>query len=139
MIELIAIPVVLWTGVITYLALPKDFMRNKIDKLTHARFRDDRNTLQLMLDHLRTNPEKWSIARDAAFFPKEGAKAIYINRMSETSWTYSLAAFGRDSMPLEGYFKSEFVKTIQLHASLMEQKSLLRTFYPHLEGTLLLS
>lgn len=135
MIEVIIIPIVIWGALCT----PKTLIPSIVDRITHAKFRKDRDTLQLMLDHFKSRPQTWSVSRNQASFPLEGAKQIHLIYSEDHGWQYALSSFGREFTDLTGFFKSEFIREINAEASRREQRSLMRSFYPEIEGTLLLS
>jgi hypothetical protein len=129
---------VLWMVLLTALLVPASLYRNTFDKWTKGKYRDDRAGLQIMLDHLRTFPETWSVSRDGAAFPQEGAKQIYLNYDKIDGWEYTLSNFGGKARSLNGYFEKEFVRELTLENNRRESQSLLRQFYPELNGQVLL-
>lgn len=139
MIEIIVIPIVIWGAIMGALCAPKNLIPNLVDRVTHAKFRKDRDTLQLMLEHFKSRPQTWSVSRDQVSFPLEGAKQIHLVYSEHHGWQYALSSFGREFTDLNGFFKTEFVREINAEASRREQRSLIRSFYPEIEGTLLLS
>lgn len=136
MIWFLLIPLILWMVIMTVLFTPKGTYSSFLDRLTRARYRNDRIVLQIMLDHLRSFPEQWSISSDAASFPLEGAKKIYLN--FDKGWEYTLDGFGRTPRKLDGYFGKEFGQQLSLVNSSRENEAVLRSFYPNLDGPLLL-
>jgi hypothetical protein len=90
-----------------------------------------------MLDHLKNQPDEWSISRTSASFPKEGAKQIYLS-YDKDRWTYSIPNFGNETRDLGGHFGAEFGKELARINSNRERDSLLRLCYPNSDGPLLL-
>lgn len=96
----IYIGVFIWMLLLTFLLTPSNFYANTWDRITKARYRQDRINLQIMLDHLRSFPDDWSISRDSAHFPKTGAKSVYLNKERD-KWQYSLSSFDSRSRELD--------------------------------------
>ena len=135
----IIIPVILWILVMTMLITPVACYTSIWDKFTKAKNRPDRANLQIMLDHLRSYPEEWSIGRDSVSFPAKGSKQIYLNYDKDRGqWKYSLAAFDGPPRILDGYFGPQFVAEINRKNGEKESKALLRNFYPELNTDQLL-
>lgn len=131
--------VLLWMTVLIYLILPSNLVKSAIDRLTKAKFRADRENLQIMLQHLQHFPEQWSIGRDQVSFPKEGSKQIYLTRdRGEEEWRYNFNSFDYGPRPLDGHFGKEFKKIIEVENVKRERKALVRNFYPDMDGPLLL-
>jgi hypothetical protein len=132
------IPILLWALVMAILIIPGDAYSSFFDRLTRGKWRKDRVNLAIMLEHLRNNPEDWSISRDRAAFPKEGAKQIMLEHDRSGNWSYALTSFGGSFRPLNGHFAHEFDKELTRQNNAVEERALLRHFYPELNGTLLL-
>jgi hypothetical protein len=128
----------LWVLTIILLALPNRFWPNLWDKVTKAKYRDDRLGLEIMFDNFRSFPQDWSVSREAIHFPKEGMKQTSIMFDEKKGWSYSLNSFGGTSRPLEGHFADLFVKEIAAENSRRESQALLRQFYPNMDGPLML-
>ena len=127
-----------WLLILAVLIIPMSFYKNSWDKITKAKFRDDRAPLQIMLDHLRSFPEEWSISRDSASFPKTGMKQIYLTHDKNKGWEYTLNSFGGNARPLNGHFEGQFVKALTDENNRRESEAMLRNFYPELNGQVLL-
>jgi hypothetical protein len=138
MLGLLAVIAFVWLFILFLIVTPKSFYSHHFDRLTHARYRKDKTTLQAMLDNLRSFPDQWSINREGAAFPKEGAKQIYISYDRNRQLTYSLSSFGGGERILDGYFGSQFEKTLIEENTRRETKRVLLDFYPELNGTLML-
>lgn len=138
MIWFFIIPVILWLMVMSFPLTPTRMYSNAFDRVTKAKYRNDRAGLQIMLDHLRSFPEQWSISRDSASFPLQGAKQIYLHFDDKKGWEYTLNNFGGRARPLDGHFGKQFVEQLTLENNRRESQALLRSFYPELDGTLLL-
>ena len=136
MIYLIAVPIILWFILMTFLLTPALFYSNMFDKITKAKYRPDKHNLAIILDHLRSYGDQWSLGSDQAAFPKEGAKQIYLNRDKNRGWEYVLASFDSTPRPINGYFGDQIVNEIAQVNIDRERKSLLRTL--HGDGPLLL-
>ena len=139
MFALVLISILIWLFVMIVLWTPSGFYSSALDRLTKARWRDDRVGLQIMLDHLKSFPDQWSISREGASFPKEGMKQIYLTYDDRSGWEYTLNSFGGKARPLAGHFRSEFVRELTAENNRRESQALLRTFYPELDGPLLLA
>jgi len=126
----------LWLITMSYLLTPTGLYTSAWDRLTKAKYRDDRLSLQIMLDHIRTSPELWSVSQKSASYPMEGAKRIYIEHDEKKGLTYSLS--GGNFRPLDGFFGVEFNREITQENARREGQFLLREFYPELNGQVLL-
>ena len=131
-------PIVLWILTMIILLSPPNLWTNTLDRITKAKYRKDRAQLSIMLDNLQSNPDQWSITREGASYPLQGAKQIYLSFNKDKQLEYSLNAFGSTPRPLEGYFGKQFSEQLEFENSRREAQSLLRTFYPELDGPLLL-
>jgi hypothetical protein len=131
--------IILWALTLTILLTPTRVYKSAFDRVTRAHYRDDRVALQIMLDHLRSFPEQWSISRDGASFPLEGAKQIYLSLDKKEGLEYTLASFGGSARPLNGYFGAEFQKELSYQNNQRESQAVLKKLYPELhDGRLLL-
>lgn len=139
MISTVAVIVALvWVLILAALIVPVSFYKNTFDRVTRGKYRNDRAGLQIMLDHLRSFPDEWSISRDSASFPKTGMKQINLFHDKKTGWEYSLNSFGGNARPLNGHFEKEFVTALTDENNRRESQALLRSFYPELNGQVLL-
>ena len=130
--------ILMWTAALIAVAVPARFWRNIFDHLTHGHYRDDKENLRILIDHLRSFPDEWSISRDAASFPKDGAKKVYLNFDNKKGWEYTLAAFDSKPRRLEGHYGSQLGNLLLEENNRREKESLLRNFYPNLDGPLML-
>lgn len=134
----IGIAILVWIALLTIIATPVSTYRSIWDSLTHARYRNDKHQLTMMLDHLRSFPDDWSVSRTQVSFPKEGAKSIFLTYdKPKDRWEYSLSSFGGDSRVLDGHFGSEFKQQIAIENSRRESVSVARTLFGT-DGPLLL-
>lgn len=139
LVGILVVVVILWLITMSILLSPEGYFRSLWDKITRAKFRDDRVSLQIMLDHFVSNPQDWSISRDTAAFPKEGSKQIYLSfNDNKKHWEYTLTSFENKARPLDGHFETLFVNALNAENSQRERKSLLRGFYPELSSDQLL-
>jgi len=130
---------IIWFLLIAILVTPPGHYRSKWDRLTRAKYRPDRVNLQIMLDHLRSYPEQWSINREAAAFPIEGSKQIYLNYdKNSAKWRYTLNGFDDGPRVLDGHFGIEFNRELEKLNNKKENQALLRNFYPDLNNGVLL-
>lgn len=140
MIWFILIPILFWAMIMTLLLTPSVVYSNAFDRITRAKWRKDRTGLQIMLDHLNSRPEEWSISRNGASFPKEGAKDIVLSYDGKTKQLeYVLNKFGGDFRPLTGHFAKEFDAALNRENGRRESTALLRSLYPNLDGPKLLN
>lgn len=128
--------IALWVVILAHILMPNNFYGNCWDRVTQARWRSDRENLQMMLDNFRSFPEEWSVKRNSIAFPKEGAKKLYLNYDEKKGWEYTLPAFDDRARPLRGHFEAQFVDAIKLENDEREKKAMARMFYPDLEGPL---
>lgn len=134
----IIVPIILWMMIMTVLLVPKGTYSSLVDRVTKAKWRDDRVNLQIIVDHLRSRPDEWSVSREGAHFPREGAKQILLDYDKTKGWSYALTGFEGRFRPIDGHFEQEIKTEINLLNNKKEGESLLRHFYPELEGPLLL-
>lgn len=131
--------ILVWLTILLWLILPSEFAKSVIDRLTKAKFRADRENLQIMLQHLENFPDQWSIGRDSVSFPTEGVKSIYLTKdRGEKEWKYTFNSFDYGPRPLNGHFGKEFAKMIEAENIKRERKSLIRNFYPDMDGPIML-
>ncbi|RZK38497.1 MAG: hypothetical protein EOO61_07925 [Hymenobacter sp.] len=134
----IAALIIFWIIAFAFVVIPSSFYRKTWDHVTRGHYREDRDNLRIMIDHLRSFPEEWSISRDQAAFPKEGAKQIYLNFDKKKGWEYTLASFGSTPRALDGHYGSIMNNVLLEENNRREKASLVRTLHPNLEGPLLL-
>jgi len=138
-VEIAIVGGLLWAGAITVLCTPAGNYTSFWDRITKAKYRNDKVTLQIMLDHLRSYPEQWSINRNAASFPAQGAKQIYLSYdKHDNVWKYTLQAFDDGPRKLDGHFGAEFARELNKVNNQKENQALLRNFYPDLDNGVLL-
>jgi hypothetical protein len=136
---LLTILLIVWIIAIFAIAIPSRVYRNLFDRATQGRYRDDRDNLRILIDHLRSFPEEWSISRDQASFPKEGAKKIYLSYdKTKRDWEYTLSAFSSTPRPLDGHYGAQMSSILLEENNRREKESLARTFYPNLDGPLMI-
>jgi len=140
MLLLLAVTVIaLWLIVMTVLMLPNNFFHNQWDKLTHGKYNKDKPGLQLMLDHLRSFPDEWTVDKDMASFPAKGnAKQIYLSH-TDKGWEYTLNSRGSKATPLEGHFGREYTEVLAQENARRQSLAFARTLFPDLDGPLLLA
>lgn len=120
----------------TFLLIPTSTYSSAWDRMTRAHFRKDKENLQLMLEHLSSFPSEWSITRDGASFPQKGAKQVLLNYdHGKLEYTFNSSDKFR---PLEGHYAKQFNEIITKHINEREKETLLRNFYPELNGQLML-
>lgn len=128
---------IIWCITLFVLCCPISVYKNAFDRLTRGSYRHDKANLQIMLDHLNSYPDDWSISSTTAHFPKTGAKHISFDLDRETgALTYSVGSAG--FRPLAGHFGNEFTKVIRETYAAREKQALLVKFYPETHGQLLL-
>lgn len=136
MLVLLMVIIAVWLIILALILKPNRFFRDKLDTITKAKWRPDRDNLQIMLDNFRSFPEQWSVKRDSIAFPKEGAKKLFINFDQRNGLEYTLSAFDDRARPLAGHFAREFTQAMQEENARREKEAALRMFYPEIDGTL---
>jgi hypothetical protein len=134
---LVAIPAVTWIGILAILIPDKSFYSDFWDKLTKGKHNPDRNSIQIILNHLIDKPEEWSISKSAASFPLEGSKQIYLNRSENGGWTFQINSTGERTQLLTGHYGIQIGKVLAKENERRVSQSLLRNLY-NIEGPLLL-
>lgn len=130
------VPILTWAGILCILVPDKSFYTSMFDRMAKGKFRDDRNALSIMLGHLRNKPDEWSISRDSASFPLQGAKQIYLN-YHNNHWTYTLSFSGEKERVLDGHFGAQFSQAISQENDRRQSRALMRNLY-NMDGPLLL-
>ena len=136
----ILLPIILWILILTAILPRKGFYSALLDQLLGGRLRDDKTALSIMLGHLESNPELWSIGRREASFPLDSkAKQIYINYDDDKGlFTYNLAGNGERSRVLDGYYGAKIASLITKENDARQAKMLVRNLYG-VDGPLLLT
>lgn len=136
--EWLLIPILAWVLLLVALLPDKRFYTSLFDRIMQGTTRDDRNSLQIMYNHLINKPEEWSVSRTAASFPLEGAKQIYLNYDEEKKhWGYTIPSSGERERVLDGHYGALFNTALSRESDKRQSQALLRNLYG-LEGPLLL-
>lgn len=127
-----------WAITLIALLTKGETYKSAFDRLTGGKYRADKDTLQIMLDHFRSFPNEWSVSTTQVSYPLEGAKKYNLFLDSDKGWQYSLESYGGRPRQLTGHYAAEFGKTISKENNTREKLSALRDFYPELSDTLML-